>query len=99
MKEYALLKAIHPRLQLNKRLSAVLDRAWEVASWFRLLYLDILWEEWIFYLLCLCAFVDDESLESLQKRLEIDSRRALICLKAKSGAEKIPLPQCITPSG
>ena len=89
MKEYDLLKAIHPKLQLNKRLSAILDRAWEVASWFRLLYLDIEWEEWIFYLLCLCAFIDEKSLETLQERLEIDSRQALICLKAKIGAEKI----------
>ena len=35
------------------------------------------------------AFVDDETREVLQDRLEIDSRQALTCLKAKSGAEKI----------
>ncbi len=89
MQEYDLLSAIHPKLELNSKLDVILDTAREVASWFRLLYLDIQWDEWIFYLLCVLAFLDDKAVETVQERLALDSKKALTALASKSEGEKI----------
>ncbi len=89
IQEYGLLSAIHPELELNSKLEIIMGNAKEVASWFHLLYLDIQWDEWIFYLLCMLAFLEEEAVENVQKRLAVDSKKALRALSSKREGDKI----------
>ncbi len=89
MQELDLLRVIHPDLVLNKRLRAILENAGQVSSWFRLLYLDIPWEEWLFNLLCLLALLDDQATEEVRKRLAVVGKRLTGILGAKAEGEKV----------
>ncbi len=89
MQELDLMRVIHPDLAVNNRLRAILESARQVSSWFRLLYLDIPWEEWLFSLLCLLAFLDDRAVEAVRKRLAVQGRTVTAALKAKGEGEKV----------
>ncbi len=88
MQERGLLRVIHPGLDLDDKLRAVMEKSREVGSWFRLLYLEESWDEWLYLLLCLAAFLDEEALMELPERLKIRSNRFLSMLEAKVRAEQ-----------
>jgi tRNA nucleotidyltransferase (CCA-adding enzyme) len=46
-------------------------------------------EEWVFYLLCLLAFLDNGAMKGLSKRWGINSKKIKTQLEAKKEAEKI----------
>jgi tRNA nucleotidyltransferase (CCA-adding enzyme) len=89
MQELDLLRVIHPDLVLNQRLGAILDKAWQVSSWFRFLYLEIPWEEWVFNFLCLLAQLDNPAVEAVRKRLSIMGKKITDVLRAKGEGEKV----------
>jgi tRNA nucleotidyltransferase (CCA-adding enzyme) len=88
MQELDLLRVIHPDLTLNQRLRTVLEKAWQVSSWFRFLYLDIRWEEWLFNFLCLLALLDEEAVEAVRKRLSIMGKGITAVMGAKGEGEQ-----------
>jgi tRNA nucleotidyltransferase (CCA-adding enzyme) len=88
MQELDLLRVIHPDLTLNQRLRTVLEKAWQVSSWFRFLYLDIRWEEWLFNFLCLLALLDEEAVEAVRKRLSIMGKGITAVMGAKVEGEQ-----------
>jgi tRNA nucleotidyltransferase (CCA-adding enzyme) len=88
MNEMGLLKVIDPGLNLDVKLRSVLEQSRQVASWFRLLYLEEPWEEWLYRFLCLIAFLDEKALTALPQRLEIRSGRILEILVLKGQAEQ-----------
>ena len=98
MEELDLLRVVHPDLVLNKRLTTILENARQVASWFRFLYLDIPWEEWLFNLLCLLALLDDEAVETVRKRLAIAGKKLTHVLRAKGEGENALKKMAVGPS-
>jgi len=98
MQELDLLRVIHPDLVLNKRGLTILENARQVSSWFRFLYLDIPWEEWLFNLLCLLALLDDEAMETVRKRLSIVGKKTTHILKAKGEGENVLREMAVGPS-
>jgi tRNA nucleotidyltransferase (CCA-adding enzyme) len=88
MQELDLLRIIHPDLVLNKRLRKILDNALQVSSWFRLLYLDLPWDEWLFHFLCLLALLDHEAVDKVRKRLSIVEKKITTVIGAKEGGER-----------
>jgi tRNA nucleotidyltransferase (CCA-adding enzyme) len=88
MQEFGLLRSVHPDLVLDARLRMVLQKTREVCTWFRLLYLDIEWEEWLVLLLALFAFLNEEALAEVRKRLDLQGRKILGRLDEKPEAEK-----------
>jgi tRNA nucleotidyltransferase (CCA-adding enzyme) len=88
MQEFDLLRVIHPDLVLNQRLRTILENAWQVSSWFRLLYLEIPWQEWLFNFLCLLALLEDEAVEAVRRRLAIAGKQITGVLAAKGEGEK-----------
>lgn len=89
MQEIDLMRFVHPQLVLDQRLRAILGKAREVSSWFRLLYLEEPMQEWVFYLLCLLAFLDDEALKGLSRRWGLHTKKIITQLEAKREAEKV----------
>ncbi len=88
MEEMDLLRVIHPDLTLNRRLREILDKAWQVGSWFRFLYLGVSWEPWLFHLLCLLALLDAEALEAVRRRLDLTERRVTAAFLAREEGER-----------
>jgi len=88
MREMDLLRVIHPGLDVDGKVRPVLEQSREVVSWFRLLYLEEAWEEWLYMLLCLTAFLDAEAMRDLFQRLQIRSNRVLAMLDFKVQAEQ-----------
>jgi len=88
MQELDLLRVIDPGLVLDDRLRAVMEQAREVASWYRLLYLEEPWTEWVYRLLCLVSFLDAPAVTALCDRLEIRSGDVLSVLGLKVEAEQ-----------
>jgi tRNA nucleotidyltransferase (CCA-adding enzyme) len=49
MSEFDLLKLIHPKILFNSQLNEILERIDKVFSWFKLLFLDERYDQWIVY--------------------------------------------------
>jgi tRNA nucleotidyltransferase (CCA-adding enzyme) len=98
MQELDLLRVIHPDLVINKRVRAILENARQVSSWFRFLYLDIPWEEWVFNFLCLLALLDDQAVETVRKRLSIVGKKMTHILNAKGEGENALKQMAVGPS-
>ncbi len=99
MQEFDLLRVIHPDLVLDKRLQTILENARQVSSWFRLLYLDIPWKEWLYHFLCLLALLDDEAVDAVAKRLAIAGKKVTTVLKAKGEGENVLKRMAMRPKG
>ena len=98
MQELDLLRIIHPDLVLNKRVRTILENARQVSAWFRFLYLDVPWEEWLFNLLCLIALLDDQAVETVRKRLSIVGKKTTHVLRAKGEGENVLKQIAVGPS-
>lgn len=88
MQEFGLLHTIHPDLVLDARLRTLLEKTREVCTWFRLLYLDIEWEEWLVLFLALLGFLGEEAVAEVRKRLDLQGKKILGRLEEKAGAER-----------
>ena len=97
MQEMDLLQVIDPGLVLDDKLRGLLEQAREVTSWFRLLYLEEPWTEWLYRLLCLVAFLGDEAVSKLAGRMEIHAASIRSVLELKARAEE-PLRKLSTGS-
>ncbi|MEW6444098.1 MAG: CBS domain-containing protein [bacterium] len=89
MHAFGLLRFIHPGLSLDARLRGMLERAREVCTWFRLLYLDVQWEEWIVLLLALMAFLNGDDFHQVCTRLDLRSGKVADRVREKGEADKV----------
>ena len=97
MQELDLLRILHPDLVIDRRLDTILEKAVQVSSWFRFLYLEIPWEEWLFHFLCLLALLDDPAVETVRKRLSILGKKTTAVLAAKGQGERVLKQMAIEP--
>ncbi|HXY55677.1 MAG TPA: CBS domain-containing protein [Nitrospirota bacterium] len=74
MKDFDLLKFLHPDLKSTPETDRLFDSIAETLTWFRLLYLDIRIEKWFVYFLGLLDRLKDTAVEETLERLAVPSR-------------------------
>ncbi len=74
MKEFDLLKFIHPNLKGSAELERLFAGISETITWFRLLYLDLKAEKWFVYFLGLFDRMRDASAAEALERLAVPAR-------------------------
>jgi tRNA nucleotidyltransferase (CCA-adding enzyme) len=84
MAEFGLLSYIHPSIQYNVNLKAVLKNCHEVLSWFDLLFLDKACERWLVFFLALTDQLSLADAEALCTQFHINKRHADNVKSAKS---------------
>ena len=83
MKDFDLLKFIHPGLKGSAELERLFVNIGETLSWFRLLYLDIPIEKWFIYFLGLFDRLKDTAAEEALERLAVPARIRLRIKQAR----------------
>jgi tRNA nucleotidyltransferase (CCA-adding enzyme) len=74
MKDFDLLKFIHPNLKSTAETERLFASIAETLTWFRLLYLDIRIEKWFVYFLGLLDRLKDTAVEETLERLAVPAR-------------------------
>ena len=78
MAQLDLLRAIHPAIRYTARLRKVLDRTYDVLTWYELLYRTKRPEKWMVYLMALLSGLKREQLKEALDRLGLSGRRYAI---------------------
>jgi tRNA nucleotidyltransferase (CCA-adding enzyme) len=84
MAEFGLLSYIHPSIQYNVALKAVLHNCHDVLSWFDLLFLNKACERWLTFFLALTDQLSPGEAEALCAQFHINKRHADSVKTAKS---------------
>ncbi len=74
MKDFDLLKFIHPNLKSSMETERLFGHIAETLTWFRLLYLDIRIEKWFVYFLGLLDRLKDAAVKEALERLAVPAR-------------------------
>jgi tRNA nucleotidyltransferase (CCA-adding enzyme) len=74
MKDFDLLKFIHPNLKSSTETERLFGNIAETLTWFRLLYLDITIEKWFVYFLGLLDRLKDAAVREAVERLAVPAR-------------------------
>jgi tRNA nucleotidyltransferase (CCA-adding enzyme) len=74
--EFNLLAYIHPAIDYNAGLKAVLKNCAEVLSWFNLLFLDKACERWLLFFIALTDQLSQADAEALCARFHLNKRHA-----------------------
>jgi tRNA nucleotidyltransferase (CCA-adding enzyme) len=82
--QFDLLKFLHPALQLDPPLSAVVESTREALTWYRLLYQEEACQQWLVYLLALTSRLSARQMPTFCRRLEIPERNSQTILREKS---------------
>jgi len=88
IKEFDLIKFIHPEIHLDAEEMALLERARDVLLWYKLLYTEERVEEWLMLLLSLCDQIKDDEVLGIGKKLGITDRHRMDVLTARADAVK-----------
>jgi tRNA nucleotidyltransferase (CCA-adding enzyme) len=74
MGEFQILKVIHPKLELSRKVLEFLEQIEEVLDWYRLLYLDPKPEPWMLFFLGLVNGMEIAEVDQLAVRLNLSKR-------------------------
>ena len=74
MGELQILKVIHPKLEMSRKVLELLEQTEEVLDWYRLLYLDPKPEPWLLYFLALVNDMEMTEIDQLAQRLNLSNR-------------------------
>ncbi|HBI14309.1 MAG TPA: prohead protease [Desulfobulbaceae bacterium] len=95
MAEYDLLQFLwpdlKPNLKIDRRFVHVLTQANRAVSWFKLLYLDESFEQWMVYLLGIMNRSGTRELINFCKRFELPEKIEKKLLRQKAGADRVAL--------
>ena len=86
--DYDLLSVIHPSIVLNKDVVSLLYSVKKVLSWYDLLFLEESYMRWTVYFLALIRSCDRETIEEINKRLELPPRFHNILTRTRFEAER-----------
>ena len=86
--DYGLLKVIHPSIEFDDDLTAVLSAVKKVVSWHDLLFLDESYMRWAVYLLALTCQGDRKTAESISQRLELAPKYSVIFCRDRFEADR-----------
>lgn len=88
IKEFDLIKFIHPSINLNAEEMALLERARDVLSWYQLLYMEEKAETWLVLFLAMIDHLKDSDVIEIKKRFAIEGKRSVNVLDARGDAIK-----------
>ncbi len=89
MKDYDILKFIHPGLKGTTELERLFANIGETLTWFRLLYLDLTAEKWFVYFLGLFDRMKDSSAAEALERLAVPTKISARMLQARVRSREI----------
>jgi tRNA nucleotidyltransferase (CCA-adding enzyme) len=88
LKDFDLLKVIHPSVKLDKAVMTTLDSAKKALSWHDLLFLDEPYKKWIVYFLVLIRNCKPEISEEICRRFELKPEEEKILCSERFRADK-----------
>ncbi len=88
LKDFKLLKVIHPLLQLDSERVALLEAVRKVLSWHDLLFLEELYLRWAVYFIALIRDFNSQYSQEVCKRLELAPRYQTIFCEERFVAER-----------
>jgi len=88
IKEFDLIKYIHPDINLNKEEMLLLERARDVLAWYKLLYMEERVEEWLVLFLAVIDQLKDDDALMMEKRFAIAGKHRVNILEARGAAIK-----------
>jgi tRNA nucleotidyltransferase (CCA-adding enzyme) len=74
MKDFDLLRFLHPHLRLDEGMESLFERIHHVVSWFDLLFLEERYERWLIYFYGLIEFLKEGEIEEVCQRLAMNSK-------------------------
>lgn len=83
LKEFNLLKVIHPKIVHNSALEELLHSVEKVITWYNLLFLEEPCQKWMIYLLALMRSFDQRVAGALCERLELNERHRKVLIDEK----------------
>jgi tRNA nucleotidyltransferase (CCA-adding enzyme) len=87
MDDFDLLKLIHPKLVFTEHMKELLERIHNVLSWFKLLFLDKQYDQWIVYFAGIMDGLKKEEIKTVAEKLSLNREEALKIYTVK---EKMP---------
>ena len=87
IKEFALIKYIHPDIRLDTEEMSLLERARDVLSWYQLLYMEEKIEAWLVLFLAIIDQLQDDDVMKIKKGLAIAGKHRVNILEARADAK------------
>jgi len=87
IKEFALIKYIHPDIHLDAEEMSLLERARDVLSWYQLLYMEEKIEAWLVLFLAIIDQLQDDDVMKIKKGLAIAGKHRVNILEARADAK------------
>lgn len=91
MKDFDLLRFLHPHLTFDEEVEGFFERIHHVSSWFDLLFLEEEYERWRIYLYGLTDFLKPVEVEQLCQRLSINESSRKKIMGGKHQADQVLL--------
>jgi tRNA nucleotidyltransferase (CCA-adding enzyme) len=88
LNDFGLLKFIHPSIQFDEQLIAILNSVRKVLAWHDLLFLDESYMKWVVYFLVLIHTCNQQKSEEICKRFELAPRYKKNFCSERFAAEK-----------
>jgi tRNA nucleotidyltransferase (CCA-adding enzyme) len=74
MKDFDLLRFLHPHLKFDEEVEGLFERIHHVISWFDLLFLEERYERWHIYFFALIDFLKEGEVEEICQRLSMNDK-------------------------
>jgi tRNA nucleotidyltransferase (CCA-adding enzyme) len=91
MRDFDLLRFLHPHLKFDEEVEALFERIHHVISWFELLFLEERYERWLIYFYGLIDFLKDKEVEEICQRLSMNEKDKRKVSDGKRQAEQVLL--------
>jgi len=88
LQDYDLLHVIHPSIDMNKNLEALLNTTRKVLSWYDLLFLEESYMKWAVYFMALIRNLDRETSEEICSRFELAPKHRKLFCQGRFNAER-----------
>ncbi len=88
MRDFDLLRFLHPRLKFDEEAESLFERIHHVISWFDLLFLEERYERWLIYFYGLIDLIKEGEIEDLCERLAMNEKDRKKVLEGKHSADQ-----------
>ena len=91
MRDFDLLRFLHPNLKFTEETEALFERIHHVLSWFDYLFLEEEYERWLIYFYGLIDLLKEEEVAEVCQRLSMNEKEKTRIIEGKKQAEQILL--------
>jgi tRNA nucleotidyltransferase (CCA-adding enzyme) len=88
MRDFDLLRFLHPHLKFGEAAGALFENIHHVISWFDLLFLEEQYDRWLIYFYGLIEFMEDGEINDLCERLAMNERDKKKVMEGKRLADQ-----------